>query len=71
MNFVEFRDSQSFTFFDAIGVGRHMASHVSQCMASHVCDTWHAMCVTCMAHEEGYKYGVGAVHRSKEQQERK
>ena len=37
-NFVEFRDSQNFTYFKATGVGRHMASHV--------CDTWRAMCVT-------------------------
>ena len=33
----------------------HMACHVS----------------TCMAHGEGYKYGVGAIRRSREQQEGK
>ena len=45
-----------------------MASHVSQCMASHVCDKWQAMCVThgmpCVnmhAHHEGYKYGHGQL----------
>ena len=27
-NFVEFRDSQNFTFLEATGVGQHMASHV-------------------------------------------
>ena len=27
-NFVEFQDSRNFTFFEAIGVGRHMANHV-------------------------------------------
>ena len=31
-NFVEFRDSRNFTYFEATGVRRHMASHVS--------DTW-------------------------------
>ena len=33
---IEFRDSQNFTFFEATGVGRHMANHVG--------DTWKAMC---------------------------
>ena len=34
-NFVKFRDSRNFMFFEETGVGRHMASHVSH--------TWHAM----------------------------
>ena len=37
-NFVEFRDSQNFTYFEATGVKRHMASHVN--------DTWLTMWVT-------------------------
>ena len=36
VNFVEFRDSRNFTFFEETDVGRHMASHVG--------DTWQAMC---------------------------
>ena len=35
-NFVEFRDSRNFTYFEKTGVGQHMASHVG--------DTWQAMC---------------------------
>ena len=35
-NFVEFRDSRNLTYFEKTGVGRHMASHVG--------DTWQAMC---------------------------
>ena len=38
LNFVEFRDSQNFTYFEATGVRRHMASHVD--------DTWSTMWVT-------------------------
>ena len=34
-NFVEFRDSQNFMYFEATGVRRHMASHVD--------DTWQTM----------------------------
>ena len=37
-NFVGFRDSQNFTYLEAMSVGQHMASHVD--------DTWQAMCVT-------------------------
>ena len=37
-NFVEFRDSRNFTYFEATGVERHMESHVD--------DTWQAMWVT-------------------------
>ena len=29
-NFVEFRDSRNFTFFEATGVGQHMESHVGE-----------------------------------------
>ena len=35
-NFIEFRDKRNFTFFETTGVGQHMASHVG--------DTWQAMC---------------------------
>ena len=46
-NFVEFRDSRNFTFFEATGVEQHMASHVSQCMAkSYACKTHSKLCVT-------------------------
>ena len=37
-NFIGFRDSQNFTYFEAMGVGRHMASHLG--------DTWRAIRVT-------------------------
>ena len=38
LNFIEFRDSRNFMYFEAMGVGRHMASHVD--------DTWKTMWVT-------------------------
>ena len=34
-NFVEFRDSRNFTYFEKTGVERHMVNHVG--------DTWKAM----------------------------
>ena len=37
-NFVEFRDSKNFRYFEATSVGRHVASHVD--------DTWKTMWVT-------------------------
>ena len=33
LNFVKFRYSRNFTYLEAIGVERHMACHVSTCMA--------------------------------------
>ena len=57
-NFVEFQDSRNFTYFEETGIGRHMASHVSQCMAKAcMCETWKAMCVT-HGTFEAYIYGV-------------
>ena len=35
-NLVGLRDSRNFTYFEAMGVGRHMTNHVSE--------TWQAMC---------------------------
>ena len=35
LNFVEFRESQNFKYFEATGVGRHMVSYVANHVVTH------------------------------------
>ena len=78
-NFVEFRDSRNFMFFEEMGVGRHMASHVSQCMEkAYLCVThMHGMCQHAWHMEKDIymgcwscSYKQGAARRKKKEKKK-